>query len=117
VHFLSTLKGELLITLIYNNNLLSLEWEEEGKRLISLLQQELNICNTNNNNNTNNANYIGLIGRSKGIMKSLDGRNYVEEELELFGKKLYYRQVEGMTNYKEEIVFSIRILKMVSHLS
>jgi tRNA (uracil-5-)-methyltransferase len=74
VDFLSTLSGELLVTLVYKRPLRPL-WEAAARDLA----QRLN---------------IQLIGRSRG-QKLVLGRDWVEESFELEGRQLRYQQIEG----------------------
>jgi len=72
--FLSTLSGDMLVTLIYHRRL-DADWEAAARRLAGELG-------------------IGLIGRSRGQKGTLD-RDWVQEEFELDGRQLRYRQHEG----------------------
>ena len=74
VDFLSTLSGELLITLIYHREL-DAHWEAEAR----VLADELG---------------VQLIGRSRG-QKIVLGRDWVLEAFELDGRQLRYQQIEG----------------------
>lgn len=74
LEFLSTLSGEMLVTLIYHRPLDS-EWEEAGRAL----QDKFG---------------IQLIGRSRKQKLCL-ATDYVTEELSIKGKKYRYRQIEG----------------------
>ena len=72
--FLATLGGELLITLIYHHRL-DAEWEAAAHALAAELE-------------------VPLIGRSRQ-QKIVIGRDWVEETIELGGRTLHYRQIEG----------------------
>lgn len=72
--FLSTLSGDMLVSLIYHRRL-----DEAWQQKAQALAQELGIA---------------LIGRSRG-QKMVIGRDYVEETLQVDGKPFYYRQYEG----------------------
>lgn len=72
--FLSTLSGELLVTLVYKRPLRPL-WEEAARALAERLG-------------------IQIIGRSRG-QKVVLGRDWVEESFELEGRQLRYQQIEG----------------------
>lgn len=74
VDFLSTLSGDLLITLVYKRQLRPL-WEVAAKELADSLG-------------------VPLIGRSRG-QKIVIGRDWVEEGFELNGRQLRYKQIEG----------------------
>ena len=74
IDFLSTLSGELLVTLIYHRKLDD-EWEAAARTLAA----ELN---------------IQLIGRSRG-QKIVVDRDWVLEAFELNGRQLRYKQIEG----------------------
>ena len=74
VDFLSTLSGELLVTLIYHRKLDD-EWEAAARALAA----DLN---------------IQLIGRSRG-QKIVVDRDWVLEAFELNGRQLRYKQIEG----------------------
>ncbi|GBG02802.1 tRNA/tmRNA (uracil-C(5))-methyltransferase [Azospira sp. I13] len=74
VDFLSTLSGDLLVTLVYKRPLRPL-WEEAARGLAERLG-------------------IQLIGRSRG-QKVVLGRDWVEEAFELEGRALRYKQIEG----------------------
>ncbi len=74
VDFLSTLSGELMVTLIYHRPLDD-EWEGAARQLASTLDAQ-------------------LIGRSRKQHVVLD-RNWVIESFELDGRHLVFQQVEG----------------------
>lgn len=74
VEFLSTLRGETLVTLIYHKPLDS-NWEATAKPL----ENQLNIY---------------LIGRSRK-QKIVLSQDFVTEELSVFGNAYRYRQIEG----------------------
>ena len=71
--FLSTLSGELLITLVYHRPLDAL-WEQEAKALSGHLR-------------------ASVIGRSRGE-KRVIGRDYLQETLPLAAGDMHYRQYE-----------------------
>lgn len=73
-NFLSTLSGELLITLIYHRRL-DQSWEDEAKTLASQLNAQ-------------------IVGRSRHQKIILD-RDWVLEKLDLNDRTLRYQQIEG----------------------
>lgn len=74
VHFLTTLKGEMLVSLIYHRKLTE-EWEPIARQLAEKLN-------------------IKLIGRSRG-QKFIISDEYVVEELQVFDRKFKYQQIES----------------------
>lgn len=74
VHFLATLKGEMLVSLIYRAPL-SEEWEALAKQLAEKLN-------------------IKIIGRSRG-QKIVLSDEFVVEELQVFERKFKYKQIES----------------------
>ncbi|MDD3482426.1 tRNA (uridine(54)-C5)-methyltransferase TrmA [Azovibrio restrictus] len=74
VEFLSTLSGDMLVTLIYKRSL-DAAWEEAARALAAQLG-------------------IAVIGRSRGQKLVLE-RDWVQEAFELEGRQLRYRQFEG----------------------
>ncbi len=74
IDFLATLSGDLLVTLIYHRSL-GEDWEAAARELSADLD-------------------IRIIGRSRGQKLVLD-RDWVQEEFELNGRQLRYKQVEG----------------------
>lgn len=78
IDFLTTLSGELLVSLLYHRQL-SEEWIAEATQLKATLSKQFN---------------INIIGRAKKQKVVLD-REYVVEELDVAGKKLKYKQVEN----------------------
>lgn len=78
IDYLSTLSGEVLVSLLYHRQLED-QWLDEIKQLKSELQQQFN---------------IDFIGRAKK-QKFVLGRDYVTEQLSINGKKLEYQQVEN----------------------
>ncbi|MCK6413756.1 MAG: tRNA (uridine(54)-C5)-methyltransferase TrmA [Azonexus sp.] len=74
VEFLATLAGDLLVTMIYHKKL-DTEWEAAARALAEQLG-------------------VGILGRSRGQKLILD-RDWVQEELEVAGQLLRYRQLEG----------------------
>lgn len=78
VDFLSTLSGELLISLIYHKPLDD-AWQEEANQLKATLSQ---------------LGKVDLIGRAKKLKICLD-RDFVDETLMVNGKPLHYQQIEN----------------------
>ncbi|MDR2924762.1 MAG: tRNA (uridine(54)-C5)-methyltransferase TrmA [Azoarcus sp.] len=74
VEFLSTLKGEALVSLIYHRPL-DAEWEAAARSLANDLG-------------------IQVVGRSRG-QKIVIGRDWLEEKIEVDGMRLRTRQTEG----------------------
>ena len=74
VEFLSTLSGEMLITLVYHRRL-----DDDWQTAAEALAAELNVA---------------LIGRSRK-QKRVVGRDYVNERLPIGGRDFHYRQYEG----------------------
>lgn len=74
VHFLATLKGEMLVSLIYRAPLTE-EWESLAKELAQKLQ-------------------VKMIGRSRG-QKIVLSDEFVVEELQVFDRKFQYKQIES----------------------
>ncbi|WP_173911178.1 tRNA (uridine(54)-C5)-methyltransferase TrmA [Acinetobacter sp. Marseille-Q1618] len=74
VHFLATLKGEMLVSLIYRAPL-SEEWETLAKQLAEKLN-------------------IKIIGRSRG-QKIVLSDEFVVEELQVLERKFKYKQIES----------------------
>lgn len=74
VHFLATLNGEMLVSLIYRCPL-DQEWEELAKQLANKLN-------------------IKIIGRSRG-QKVVLSDEFVVEELQVFDRKFKYKQIES----------------------
>lgn len=74
VEFLSTLSGEMLVTMIYHKKL-----DEEWTQAARALQDKLGIC---------------IIGRSRGQKIVLE-RDYVTEKLDVGNRSFLYRQIEG----------------------
>jgi tRNA (uracil-5-)-methyltransferase len=74
VEFLTTLKGEALVSLIYHRRL-DAEWEAAAQMLAADLG-------------------VQLVGRSRG-QKIVIGRDWLEEEIEVDGLYLRTRQTEG----------------------
>lgn len=79
VDFLSTLSGEILISLLYHRQL-DEEWETNARKLKTQLSE--GGCNLN------------LIGRAHK-QKIIIDRDYVEEKLTVNGRTLTYQQVEN----------------------
>lgn len=74
VEFLSSLRGEMLVTLIYHKKLRD-DWSAVARALATELQ-------------------IDLVGRSRR-QKVVIGRDYIEETLNVSGTDYHYRQQEG----------------------
>ncbi|WP_180081034.1 MULTISPECIES: tRNA (uridine(54)-C5)-methyltransferase TrmA [unclassified Acinetobacter] len=74
VHFLATLKGEMLVSLVYRCPL-NAEWEIAAKALSDKLN-------------------IKIYGRSRGQRVILTD-DYVVEELQVFGQSYQYKQIES----------------------
>jgi len=74
VEFLTTLAGDALITLAYHRPLDD-AWQAAAEQVAADLQ-------------------VSLIGRSRG-QRIVIGRDFVEEELEVAGRRFRYRQPEG----------------------
>lgn len=74
VHFLATLKGEMLVSLIYRAPLTE-EWEALAKSLAEKLN-------------------IKMIGRSRG-QKFVLSDEFVVEELQVFERRFKYKQIES----------------------
>lgn len=74
VEFLSTLGGEMLVTMIYHKRL-----DDEWIRAAQALQQQLD---------------ISVIGRSRG-QKIVLKQDYVTETLKVGNRDFHYRQIEG----------------------
>ncbi|MDW6002616.1 tRNA (uridine(54)-C5)-methyltransferase TrmA [Vibrio mangrovi] len=79
VDFLSTLSGEILVSLLYHRQI-GQEWEQAAQILRQQLQQQ--------------GFNLNLIGRARKIKMVLD-RDYVIEELSVHGQKYIYQQVEN----------------------
>ncbi|PSW03364.1 tRNA (uridine(54)-C5)-methyltransferase TrmA [Photobacterium lipolyticum] len=79
VDFLSTLSGEILVSLLYHRQL-DEAWETEAKAL----KQRLNDEGFN----------LNIIGRARK-MKIIIDRDFVVEKLNVFGQSLTYKQVEN----------------------
>ena len=74
IDFLSTLKGEMLVTLIYHRKL-EQDWENTARQLAEKLN-------------------IKIIGRSRG-QKLVLSEDYVVEELTVFDRQFAYKQIES----------------------
>ncbi len=74
IDFLATLSGDMLVTMIYHKKL-DEAWEAAARQVSS----ELN---------------IRIIGRSRGQKVTLEN-DWVQEEFEMAGRQLRYRQLEG----------------------
>lgn len=80
VEFLTTLAGETLVTLIYHRRL-----DEAWRSAAQALQQQLDDDATAP---------LGIIGRSRG-QKILLRNDYITERIDVAGRTLQYRQIEG----------------------
>ncbi len=78
VDFLSTMSGEILVSLLYHRQLDN-EWMAEAKKLKERLSEKFK---------------VDLVGRARKQKNDLD-RDFVIEELSVDGKKLIYKQVEN----------------------
>ena len=78
IDYLSTLSGEILVSLLYHKQLDD-EWQAEAKLLLSRLREKFN---------------IDLIGRARKQKIVLD-KDYVVEKLTVDGKEYIYKQVEN----------------------
>ena len=74
VHFLATLKGEMLVSLVYRAPLND-EWEASAKQLADQLN-------------------VKIVGRSRGVKRVLT-EEYVVEELQVFDRTFQYQQIES----------------------
>ena len=74
VHFLATLNGEMLVSLVYRSPLHE-EWETLAKQLADKLK-------------------IKIVGRSRG-QKVILSDEFVVEELQVFDRKFKYKQIES----------------------
>lgn len=74
VEFLTTLAGDALLTLCYHRPL-DAAWQAEAEKLAAELQ-------------------VNIVGRSRG-KRIVIGRDYVEEQLQVAGRRFRYRQPEG----------------------
>lgn len=74
VEFLYSLKGQMLVSLLYHKRL-DESWQEQGEALAKALN-------------------IDIIGRARK-QKIVIGRDYIEEQLEVDGKTYHYLQYEG----------------------
>lgn len=94
VNFLSTTKGDLSITLIYEKKL-SEEWNNQILIIFEILKLYLS---------TFNCNLVGINGRSKGL-KLIIGEDYVTESFMLSnGREVIYRQIpDGFSNPNPEV--------------
>ncbi|MBC7713419.1 MAG: tRNA (uridine(54)-C5)-methyltransferase TrmA [Rhizobacter sp.] len=78
VDFLSTMSGEILVSLLYHRQLAE-NWTVEAKMLKERLSEKFN---------------VNLVGRARKQKIDLD-RDFVIEELPVNGKKLIYKQIEN----------------------
>ena len=76
--FLSTLSGEILVSLLYHRQL-DEEWLEQAKQLKATLSEHFN---------------VNIIGRARKLKIDLD-KDYVIETINVNGKDLHYKQVEN----------------------
>ncbi|SHO57220.1 tRNA (uridine(54)-C5)-methyltransferase TrmA [Vibrio quintilis] len=79
VDFLSTLSGEILISLLYHRQIND-EWEEEARHLRQQLIQD--------------GFKVNIIGRARKIKKVLE-QDYVTETLSVYGQPFIYQQIEN----------------------
>ncbi|MFT5788576.1 MAG: tRNA (uracil-5-)-methyltransferase [Shewanella sp.] len=78
IDFLSTLSGEILVSLLYHKQLDS-EWEEQAKILKQTLSSQFN---------------VNLIGRARK-QKLVFDKDFVIESLTVAGEQLQYHQIEN----------------------
>ncbi|GIU45137.1 tRNA (uridine(54)-C5)-methyltransferase TrmA [Shewanella algidipiscicola] len=78
VDFLSTLSGEILVSLLYHKQL-DQQWQDEAQALKQRLGKQFN---------------VNIIGRARKQKLTLD-RDYVIESLPVNGQTLIYKQVEN----------------------
>ncbi|GIU45491.1 tRNA/tmRNA (uracil-C(5))-methyltransferase [Shewanella sairae] len=78
IDFLSTLSGEILVSLLYHKQLDS-EWEQQAKILKQTLSTQFN---------------VNLIGRARK-QKIIFDKDFVVESLNVAGKQLQYHQIEN----------------------
>lgn len=78
VDFLSTLSGEILVSLLYHRQLDD-QWLEDAKALKAKLAEQFN---------------VNLIGRARKQKIDLD-KDFVTEELSINGQTLLYKQIEN----------------------
>lgn len=83
VHFLSTLKGEMLVSMIYRSTLKE-DWEIAAKTLAEKLN-------------------IKVIGRSRG-QKVILSDEFVVEELKVFDRTFKYKQIESSFTQPNAVV-------------
>lgn len=83
VHFLSTLKGEMLVSLIYRAPLTE-EWQSLAKELATKLN-------------------VKMIGRSRG-QKVVLSDEFVVEELKVFDRTFKYKQIESSFTQPNAVV-------------
>ena len=83
VHFLATLKGEMLVSLVYRAPL-SETWEAVAKQLANQLN-------------------IKIVGRSRG-QKLVLTDEFVVEELQVFDRKFQYKQIESSFTQPNAVV-------------
>ncbi|MBR9729363.1 tRNA (uridine(54)-C5)-methyltransferase TrmA [Shewanella intestini] len=78
VDFLSTLSGEILVSLLYHRQLND-EWTEQAKEMKQRLSDKFN---------------VNIIGRARKLKIDLD-KDFVVESLNVDGKELKYKQIEN----------------------
>lgn len=78
IDYLSTLSGEILVSLLYHKQLDD-EWQQEAEALLSRLRKRFN---------------IDLVGRARK-QKVILNKDYVIEKLTVDGKEYIYKQVEN----------------------
>ena len=83
VHFLATLKGEMLVSLVYRAPL-NEAWEAAAKQLANQLN-------------------IKIVGRSRG-QKLVLTDEFVVEELQVFDRKFQYKQIESSFTQPNAVV-------------
>eukprot|EP01064_Diplonema_japonicum_P016290 TRINITY_DN24296_c0_g1_i1.p1 TRINITY_DN24296_c0_g1~~TRINITY_DN24296_c0_g1_i1.p1 ORF type:complete len:420 (+),score=66.10 TRINITY_DN24296_c0_g1_i1:55-1314(+) len=77
LQYLSTMSGDLLLTMIYEKRRLSEVWQRNANKMRSDLG-------------------IDLIAQTKGVLRLIGGRQHVNEELKgPSGEPLYYKQIAG----------------------
>jgi tRNA (uracil-5-)-methyltransferase len=99
VDFLSTLSGEILVTLLYHRPLES-DWINEATSLKKRLTQKFK---------------LDLIGRARKQMFVID-RDFVEEVLVVNGNKFYYKQIENSFTQPNAIV-ATKMLEWVQDIT
>lgn len=93
VDFLSSLSGQVVVSLLYHKQLDD-QWLEQAEQLKTELSEQFDI------------NFIGRAKKQKLIL----GRDYVTEELNVDGEKLIYQQIENSFTQPNAAV-SIKMLE------